>query len=83
VEPVAQPSYSPPIFAPPGWNPIFDGCEPSATGAAFFNAVFDCLDTQNRGLLSPEQYSAFNDVQGYLPDQDVCKYGLLFVLELR
>jgi hypothetical protein len=57
-----------------GWKPLFEGSNPSPTALAFFNAVFDCLDTLRVGVLAPEQYSAFCDVQGYLPDEDVCKY---------
>jgi hypothetical protein len=55
------------------WKPLFDGCNPSPTAVAFFNALFDCLDTTKSGLLTPEQYSAFCDAQGYLPDEDVCE----------
>lgn len=57
-----------------GWKPLFEGSSPSRTALAFFNAVFDCLDTLKVGVLAPEQYSTFCDVQGYLPDEDVCKY---------
>jgi len=60
-----------------GWRPLFEGCNPSPTDLAFFNGVFDFLDMTKTGLLTPEQYSAFLDVQGYLPDEDVCKYSNL------
>jgi len=62
-----------PSIATSSWNPIFDGCIPSVTGAAFFNTVFDCLDTERKGMITPEQYSAFNDVQGYELHEDICK----------
>jgi len=73
---MASPAPVPPQNSqrPQGWKPIFEGCNPSAIGLAFFNTVFDCLDTQKKGLLTPEQYSAFNDVQGYAIDEDVCKH---------
>ena len=65
-----------PAPATSSWNPIFEGCVPSATGVAFLNTVFDCLDTKRMGLITPEQYSAFNDVQGYELHEDICKFGV-------
>lgn len=56
-----------------GWKPLFQGSNPLPTALALFNAVFDCLDTLKVGILAPEQYSAFCDVQGYLQDEDVWK----------
>ncbi|KAH6669269.1 hypothetical protein B0J14DRAFT_566027 [Halenospora varia] len=56
-----------------GWQPLAYGSKPSATFVAFLEAVFACLDTDKDGMLTPEQYSAFLDVQGYGPEEDVWK----------
>lgn len=55
-----------------GWSPLFQGSEPSALGNQFFDALFNCLDAQRTGAITPEQYSAFLDVQGYLPEENYC-----------
>ena len=65
-----------PLPTTTSWSPIFEGCVPSATGAAFLNTVFDCLDVERKGLITPEQWSAFNDVQGYELHEDPCKCGV-------
>lgn len=97
AQPVAQPVVQPvatagtpaqvintqPIVQTHGWTPLFEGSEPSALGAHFFSVVFDCLDTQKKGFLTPEQYSAFLDVQGYLPEQDVCMFNPPFTPPFR
>jgi hypothetical protein len=74
--PSREPSGGPPpsaISNQQGWKPFFDGCNPTPTGIAFLNSVFDCLDSMKAGMLAPEQYSAFLDVQCYRLEEDVCK----------
>ncbi|KAF2710236.1 hypothetical protein K504DRAFT_254937 [Pleomassaria siparia CBS 279.74] len=60
--------------SPSGWQPLFSGSAPTATYTAFLQAVFARLDTDKDGLISPEQYSAFLDVQQYRLEEDVCTY---------
>lgn len=42
---------------------------------AFLEAVFARIDTDKDGLLTPEQYSSFLDVQDYRLEEDVCKFS--------
>lgn len=67
----APTKYQPPSQT--GWQPLFQGSGPTPIMEAFLNAVFTRLDADKDGLLTPEQYSAFCDVQEYGPDEDVCK----------
>ncbi|KAH8679957.1 hypothetical protein BGZ60DRAFT_401015 [Tricladium varicosporioides] len=69
----AQPAAPAQPATTSGWQPFAYGSKPSATFVAFLEAVFACLDTDKDGMLTPEQYSAFLDVQGYGPDEDVWK----------
>jgi len=55
-----------------GWMPLFLGCAPSKLGNQLLNTFFDCLDTQKIGSITPEQYSAFLDVQGYSTEENLC-----------
>lgn len=66
-----------------GWRPLFNGSQATPTMIAFFNAIFTCLDTQNIGLLSPEQYTTFCDVQGFTPDEHICKFYFRFNVLLK
>jgi hypothetical protein len=59
-----------------GWRLLFDGSRPTQFMVDFFGVIFSCLDTARSGYLTPEQYSAFCDVQGYDLDANVCKSHL-------
>lgn len=79
--PPSAASYKPNVIVPavvqypaqPGWQPLFQESAPTAIMETFLNVVFTCLDTNKDGYLTPEEYSAFLDVQEYGPDEDVCK----------
>jgi hypothetical protein len=47
---------------------------------AFFNEIFNHLDTNRTGLLLPEQYSGFLDIIGYGLEQNACTFIRLIPL---
>lgn len=57
---------------PQGWQPLFCGSSPTAIYIAFLTAVFQKIDTDIDGLITPEQYTSFLDVQQYALEEDVC-----------
>lgn len=57
-----------------GWQPFFNNTAPTAFGMAFFNEIFNHLDINRTGLLTPEQYSDFLDVIGHSLDQNACTH---------
>jgi hypothetical protein len=59
-----------------GWQPLFSGSAPTATYTAFLTAIFKKIDTDNDGLITPEQYSSFLDVQQYTLEEDICKQSI-------
>ena len=60
-----------------GWQPFFSGSAPTATYTAFLTAIFKKIDIDNDGLITPEQYTSFLDVQQYALEEDVCKQFIL------
>ncbi|OBT97061.1 hypothetical protein VE01_04776 [Pseudogymnoascus verrucosus] len=56
-----------------GWQPFYNNTAPTAFGMAFFNEIFNHLDTNRTGLLLPEQYSGFLDIIGYSLEQNAWK----------
>jgi hypothetical protein len=57
-----------------GWQPLFSGSAPTALYTAFLTDVFKKIDTDNDGLITPEQYTSFLDVQQYAIEEDVCTF---------
>lgn len=60
------------LDAAPGWQPLFQGTQPTQTMVDLLTAIFLCLDVSGIRLLSPEQYSSFLDAQGYLDEENIC-----------
>jgi hypothetical protein len=63
-----------------GWQPFYNNTAPTAFGMAFFNEIFNHLDTNRTGLLLPEQYSGFLDIIGYSLEQNACTFIRLIPL---
>jgi hypothetical protein len=62
-----------PVETIPGWQPLFHGMQATQTLVDLLTALFLCLDTAGIRLLSPEQYCAFLDAQGYLENENICE----------
>lgn len=57
-----------------GWKPLFSGSSATPTFVALLTAVFEQLDTDKDGLITPEQYISFLEVQHYTNEEHVCRY---------
>ena len=55
------------------WQPLADGAGPTPFFTDILRAIFTHLDTEQTGMLSPEQYSSFLDAQRYGHDQNFCE----------
>jgi hypothetical protein len=62
-----------PVGTNGNWTDLFKGSQPTPLFVEFLHLVFARIDTNRTGFLSPEQYSAFCDVQGYQLHEDVCE----------
>jgi hypothetical protein len=56
------------------WQTLQASGVPSPFLRSLLSAVFERLDVHRTGSLSPEQYSAYLDVQQYQLEEDVCKW---------
>ncbi|TVY84781.1 hypothetical protein LSUE1_G001405 [Lachnellula suecica] len=62
MEPGEAPSYQ----QPSQWEPLFEAdSTPTANFVALMSTIFNHLDPEQTGYLSPEIYSGFLEVQGY------------------
>lgn len=64
-----------PIYVrPENWEPFFDeDFGPTPTFIALMNTIFNCLDDQGTGYLTPETYANFLEMQGYPLSANTCK----------
>lgn len=58
-----------------GWQPLFNGTQATQMMIDLLTAIFLCLDDAGIRVLSPEQYCAFLDAQGYFENENICKSG--------
>lgn len=58
------------------WQILFNGTQPTPEFIALMDAIFQHLDIGRTGYLTPEVYSSFLDVQGYMIEQNVWKKSL-------
>jgi hypothetical protein len=56
-----------------GWKPLFSGSSATSTFVAFLTAVFKQIDRDRDGLITPEEYTSFLEVQNYTNAEHVCK----------
>ena len=54
------------------WQALQSSGNPTPFCRSMLSAVFERVDAQRTGLLSPEQYSAFLDVQQYRVEENAC-----------
>lgn len=64
-----------PYPTPERWEPLFEvNGTPATICVLLMGTIFDHLDPDNTGHLSPEAYSSFLDTQGCALDSNSCKF---------
>ncbi|KAL4866102.1 hypothetical protein BDV12DRAFT_139842 [Aspergillus spectabilis] len=63
-----------PQHQPTGWTPLFDqGMKPTPSFVRLIEELFQHLDPQRTGLISPEAYTEYLDACGAPPNQNIWK----------
>lgn len=74
IAPIRMESQAPSYPMPNKWEPLFEAdSTPNSIFVALMSTIFSQLDPEHTGVLRPETYSDFLDLQGYELGSNICE----------